>query len=131
MSAAPEPDLVAEDPKSARPATADGAFGDDAALLAAPVGDRRLLDDELRLRDFDLERGVVEVTGRTPLHPRRQRLVDATVEPDEVPARAERQPVQVDRRLSSRVAGQRVALGRHIGEYRSGQDTEASLTLAD
>ena len=39
--------------------------------------------------DFDLERGVVEGACRTPLHSGRQRLVDATVEPDEVPARAE------------------------------------------
>jgi hypothetical protein len=31
----PKTDLVAEDPKSARPATADGACGDDAPLLAA------------------------------------------------------------------------------------------------
>jgi hypothetical protein len=44
VAAGPEPDLVAEDPESAGPASADGAFGDDAALLAAPVVDRRLLD---------------------------------------------------------------------------------------
>ena len=67
VAAAPKADLVAEDPKSARPATADRAFGDDAPLLAAPVVDRRLLDDERPLRDLDLERGVVEVTRRTPL----------------------------------------------------------------
>ena len=96
MATAPEPDLVAEDPESARPASADGAFGDDTALLSAPVVDRRLLDHERSLREFDLKRGVVEVARRPPLQPRGQRLVDASVEPDEVPARAERQPVQVN-----------------------------------
>ena len=57
-------DLVAEDPKSARPATADGAFGDDAPLLAAQVRDRRLLDDERRLRDFGS--GARSGRGRRP-----------------------------------------------------------------
>ena len=37
VSAAPQTDLVAEDPKPACPATADRAFGDDAPLLAAQV----------------------------------------------------------------------------------------------
>jgi hypothetical protein len=58
--------------------------------------DRRLLDHERSLRKFDLKRGVVEIARRPPLQPRGQRLVDASVEPDEVPARAERQPVQVN-----------------------------------
>src|SRR3954464_1843479 len=92
----PEPDLVAEDPKPARPATADGACGDHTALLATQVRDRRLLDHEPRLGDLDLECGVVEVARGTPLDPRHQRLVRTTVQPDEAPARAERQPVQVD-----------------------------------
>ena len=33
VATAPEPDLVAEDPKSARPPRADGALGDDAPVL--------------------------------------------------------------------------------------------------
>jgi hypothetical protein len=37
-----------------------------------------------------LECGVVEVARRTALDPRHQCLVRATVEPDEVPAGAER-----------------------------------------
>jgi hypothetical protein len=40
VAAPPKADLVAENPKSARPATANGAFGDEAALLAASVGAR-------------------------------------------------------------------------------------------
>ena len=96
MATAPEPDLVAEDPKSGRPASADGSFGDNTAILSAPVVDRRLLDHERSLRELDLKRGVVEVAGRPPLQPRGQRLIHASVEPDEVPARAERQPVQVN-----------------------------------
>src|SRR5205823_5307282 len=51
VATAPDPDLVAEDPKSACPASADGALGDDAALLSAPVVDRRLLDHERPLRE--------------------------------------------------------------------------------
>src|SRR4051794_29098796 len=98
VAARPEPDLVAEDPTAARPPGADGAFGDDAALLAAPVVHRGLLDHERRLPELDLERGVVEVARRPALQPRRQPLVEAAVDPDEVPARSERQPVQVYRR---------------------------------
>src|SRR5215207_2904284 len=52
VATGPEPDLVAEDPKLACPARADGALGDDATLHAAPVVDRRLLDHERSLRDF-------------------------------------------------------------------------------
>jgi hypothetical protein len=63
-----------------------GAFGDDAPLLAASVVDRRLLDHKRSLRDFDVESGVVKVARRTPLQLRRRRLVDATVDPGEVPA---------------------------------------------
>ena len=66
---APESDLVAEDPKPPCPATADGALGDDAPLLTAPVVDRRLLDDEPVPSDFDPQRGVIEVARRTPLQP--------------------------------------------------------------
>jgi hypothetical protein len=63
----PKTDLIAEDSKASRPAAADGAFAHDTALAAAPVVDRRLLDHEPLLRDFDLQRGVVEVAGPTPL----------------------------------------------------------------
>jgi hypothetical protein len=97
MSVEPKANLVAEDPKSARPASADGAFGDDAAQVPAPVVDGRLLDDERPLRDLHLERGVVEVPRLTPPQPRGQRFVDTTVKPDEVSACAQRQPVQVNR----------------------------------
>jgi hypothetical protein len=67
VSALPEPDFVAEDSKTTCPPAADGALGDHAALLAAPVVDRRLLDDEPALWDVDLERGVIEVTCATLL----------------------------------------------------------------
>src|SRR3954471_6400367 len=131
-SAAPKPDLVAKDPKSACPPTADRALGHDASVLSAPVVDRRLLDDVRRPGKRHLERGVVEITRRTPLQPRRDRLVHATVEPDEMPPGPERQPVQVHCcRMASRVVSQRVAVCLHLGEYRSGQDTEKSLTPAD
>ena len=121
VSVEPKTDLVAEYPKSACPATADGASGNDAPLLPAQVWDRRLLDDEGPLRDFDLKRGVVEIARRTPLQPRRQRLVDATVKPDETPTGAERQPVQIDcgRRSTCRIASERVSAAcPHTCEYR-------------
>src|SRR3954463_7323188 len=106
MSSAPKPDLVAKDPKSACPPTADRALGHDAPVLAAPVVDRRLLDDVRRPRKLHLERGVVEITRRTPLQARRDRLVHATIEPDEMSPGPQRQPVQVyGRRLTCRVAG--------------------------
>src|SRR5437588_12955397 len=121
MSVGPKTDLVAEDPRSACPVTADGAFGDDASPLAAQVRDRRLLDDERPLWDSDLERGVVEVAHRAPLHSCHQRLVGATVEPDEVTACAEWQPVQVDcSRPSCRIASEHVsAVLSHTGSIAS------------
>jgi len=70
LAAAPEPDLVAEDSKSPRPASADSALGDDTALDPAPVMDRRLLYHERPLRKYDFKRGVVEVARRPPLQPR-------------------------------------------------------------
>src|SRR5215210_4517765 len=97
----PEPDLVAEDPKPARPTTAHGACGDHPTLLATQVRDRRLLDHEPRLRDLDLERRVVEIARWTPLDRRHQRLVRTTVQSDEAPACAERQPVQINGHAAS------------------------------
>ena len=96
----------AEDPRAPCPARADGALGHDAPVLAAPVADRRLLNDVLRSRYLDLERGVVEIARRTSLQPRCDGLVHTTVEPDEMPTGPERQPVQVHCRRagSSRVA---------------------------
>jgi hypothetical protein len=88
VSISPEPDLVAEDPKPARPAGADRARGDHPTLLATQVGDRRLLDHEPRLGDLDLKRRVVEVARWAPLDHRHQRLVRTTVQPDETPAGA-------------------------------------------
>ena len=44
----PETDLVAEDPKSACHPAFGNALGDHAPLVAAPIVDRRLLDDVLR-----------------------------------------------------------------------------------
>jgi len=55
-SGAPALDLIAEDPKPARPADSDRTLGDNTAPLAAVVTDRRLLDDEPCRRDTDFER---------------------------------------------------------------------------
>src|SRR5215211_4675979 len=100
----PQTDLVAKDPKPAGQAAADGTLGHDAPLVAAQVRDRGLLDDVLPFGDLDLQRGVVEVVGRAPLKPRRHGLVEAPVEPDEVTAGTEGQPVEVDRGIAARLA---------------------------
>ena len=93
---APSTDLVAKEPKPTCPAAADRTFGNDAALIAALVADRRLLDHEASVLDPNLERRVVEIARRPPPQPRGHRLVDATVEPNEVAAGAQRQPVEID-----------------------------------
>jgi len=77
-------------------ATADRPFRHDAAPRTVRVADGRLLDHEAPLRKPHLERGVVEVARRAPSDPGRQRLEQPAVEADEVAARAERQPVEID-----------------------------------
>jgi hypothetical protein len=77
----PTANLVPEDPKTPSPALSDCAFGDDASLPTVRIGNRSLLDHEPSLRYVHLERGVIEVAGRPPPDPRRNRLVDAPVQP--------------------------------------------------
>ena len=60
-SVAPAAHLVAEDPETSRPAASDRTFGDNAALAAVAVTDRRLLDHEAALRHARHECRVVEV----------------------------------------------------------------------
>jgi len=74
MSVAPATYLVAEDSEAPRPASPDGAFGDNAALLPARVRNRRLLDHEPCRPKADFERRVVQVARGSPLDPRRHRL---------------------------------------------------------
>ena len=97
LPVAPATYLVAKDPKPARPADPDGTFGDNAALLAVGVTDRRLLDHEPCRRDTDFERRVVQVARWSPRGPRRRRLEHPAVESNEMATGAEGQPVQVDR----------------------------------
>jgi hypothetical protein len=52
--------------------------------------DRRLLDDESSLGHLYLKRRVVEIAAAAALKSCRQRLVDATVQSDEVASGAER-----------------------------------------
>ncbi|MFL5889391.1 MAG: hypothetical protein ACJ76M_09930 [Solirubrobacteraceae bacterium] len=122
LSATPDADLVAKDPEPAGRATADGASGDDAPIGGAQVRDRCLLDHVRLLQELDLEGGVVEVAPRTPLDARRERLVDATIEPDEVAARAERQPVEIDGdwRASPRIRRPLCAFVRHAASIATG-----------
>jgi hypothetical protein len=87
---APAAQLVAEDPQSSRPAAADSAFADDATVGAVAVADRRRLDHEPTLRHAHLKRRVVEIASGPPRQPRRNRLVDLSVQPYRVTARTQR-----------------------------------------
>jgi hypothetical protein len=77
---------------------------------------RCLLDHDRSFGEFDLERGVVELARRPALPAHGQRFADTSVEPDEVLARAERQPVQVS---------------GHAGERTLSSSTMADFELAD
>jgi hypothetical protein len=89
---APPAHLVAEDPQPAGEARPDGPLRDGAAARVH----RRHLDHPPAVGQGDLERRVVEVAARPVRRPCGDRLVDAPVEAHDVPARAERQPVEVD-----------------------------------
>ena len=115
MPAGPDADLVAEHPKSSGPPASYGAFGNDSTLFAAQIGDRSLLDHELLAWKLDLQGRVIEVISRPTAQGRGQGLVDATIDPDRMPAGAEREPVQVDAWRSRLTRGRfRLDLTRHL-----------------
>ena len=92
---APAANLVAEEAEAAEPPAPDRTAGDHVRSRPdAPGG--RLLDRDGASPGADAERGVEERTAPAPLPPRDDRLVEEAAPPDDVPARAERQPVQVD-----------------------------------
>src|SRR5207237_7635871 len=82
--------VIAEDSEPPRPTAAHRSFGDNAAVSRVAGAYRRLLDYEPSLRYPHLERRVVEVAHVAPPEPRRHRLVEASVQPNGVAARAER-----------------------------------------
>jgi hypothetical protein len=92
----PEAQLVAEDPQIADPLAADRALPDDAAVGAVGGADRRRLDHPSAFRYPHLERSVVEIEDGSVRTRRDEPLVDAAIQPNEMPTGAERQPVQVD-----------------------------------
>jgi hypothetical protein len=81
-----------------RPAqrAAHGAFANYAPIAPPIVDHRRVLHDIASLRHEDLKSGVVEITNRPLVQARLDRLVDASVQTDEVTARAQREPIEVD-----------------------------------
>jgi hypothetical protein len=95
-SIAPAAHLVAEKTEPSGPPAPDCALGDNAALRAVVVGDRRHLDDEASLRHAYIERRVIELARAAPLAARHQGLEDSPVQAHGTSARAERQPVEVD-----------------------------------
>jgi hypothetical protein len=84
MSVVPATYLVTKDAKSTCPVRPHRTFGDDAALIAADVADRRHLDYDSCRRDANFQRRVVQVARRSPLGPRQRGLEHATIESDEV-----------------------------------------------
>ena len=95
-SAAPAAELVAEQAQPPRDAGAHRAGGDHPAARLARVGRRRQLDREAIATEVDDQGRVIEVASRAALARRDEGLVDLAVEPDAMPARAERDPVEVD-----------------------------------
>ena len=90
----PASDLVAEQPKSARPFGSYGAFGHDASPFSVYIGDGCHFDHEAAFGDDDCERRVVEVARAASLDQRRYRLEHLAARPDDGLARSERDPVE-------------------------------------
>ena len=79
VTAAPDPDLIAEQAEWSRPAVAHRTLSDHAPIGPAQVGFGRLLDDVPSLGQLDLEGGVVELAARAALDPCLDPLVHAPV----------------------------------------------------
>ena len=92
---APAAVLVAKDAQAHGAASANGTLCNHATLLAMFVGDWGLLDHKPSAREVHFKSAVVEIVAFTVVDHRVTRLVDATVQPDEVAACAQRQPVEV------------------------------------
>jgi hypothetical protein len=91
----PAVDLVAEESRASRPTGADRSFSHHTTITAAHGPNRRHLDHPRVRRENDLQRRVVQVNGGATLPQRAQRFEDASVPTDRMPARPEREPVQV------------------------------------
>ena len=81
--------------------TPDCALRDHSTLGAVTAARGTLLDREAAVGDADDERRVVESAGLAALAPRDHRFEDAAVQAHRMPARAERQPVEVDARAGA------------------------------
>src|SRR6266480_2139131 len=92
----PSVHFVAKDAEAAGPTGTNRPFGDDAPFRAVRISDRRLLNHVVPLRHDHLKGGVVELTRRALLDFRRDSFIDLSVQAHEVPARPQREPVQVD-----------------------------------
>ena len=98
---APAAVLVAKDAQAHGAASANGTLCNHATLLAMFVGDWGLLDHKPSAREVHFKSAVVEIVAFTVVDHRVTRLVDATVQPDEVAACAQRQPVEVHPELKA------------------------------
>jgi hypothetical protein len=113
----PTPDLVAEEAKRSNEARAHRTLSDDAALVSVTARDRPcLLDHVLATWKRHDQSGVVEVTAGSVPAPGGERLVEASVQANEVAAGAEGQPIEIDRR---RTAHRAAALRPNIGSAAS------------
>jgi hypothetical protein len=103
----PPPNLISEETKASRKPRPDRSLDRHAALDAPTVDDRGLLDHESALGKLRDERRMVEVIPRSPLDPSGDGLEQLAAQPDDMRARAERNPIQVD-------------VGKRIGVLRLG-----------
>jgi hypothetical protein len=95
-TSAPSADLVAEQPEPSGPSRSDRAFGDDTTLSSTLVPDRRGLADEPAVRYVYRQSRMVEIAPRAMFSEGCDRFVDLAIQPDQVTARAQGDPKEVD-----------------------------------
>jgi len=95
-ASAPSADLVTEQPEPTGPSCPDRTFNDDTTLSSLAVPDRRGLDHEPAVGDAHLQRGVEKGAPRATVDEGCDPLVDLPAQPNNMRARAEGDPVEID-----------------------------------
>jgi hypothetical protein len=96
MTAAPDSQLISEQPPAPRPTSPDRSLANDAAVRAVAGLDGSGLDHIARVRDAYFERRVKEVARRSAVQSRSESFVDPAVQPHEVATRSKGEPEEVD-----------------------------------
>jgi hypothetical protein len=95
-ASAPSADLVAKQSEPTGSTCPDRTLGDNATFPSPLVPVRRGLDHEPAVGDVHLQGGVVKSESRAMLNEGFDRLVDLPIQTDDVAARTQRNPVEVD-----------------------------------